>query len=69
MIDAEPLGPPDIERKVGLTGGHIFQGECLPALHVEQPAFVANADGGRLSLRRLHASWRQRHRNQRTKCS
>jgi phytoene dehydrogenase-like protein len=29
-IDAEVLGPPDIERKVGLTGGHIFQGECLP---------------------------------------
>jgi phytoene dehydrogenase-like protein len=27
----EVLGPPDIERKVGLAGGHIFQGECLPA--------------------------------------
>jgi phytoene dehydrogenase-like protein len=26
----EVLGPPDIEREVGLTGGHIFQGECLP---------------------------------------
>jgi phytoene dehydrogenase-like protein len=26
----EAMGPPDIERKVGLTGGHIFQGECLP---------------------------------------
>jgi phytoene dehydrogenase-like protein len=24
------LGPPDIERRVGLSGGHIFQGECLP---------------------------------------
>ena len=24
--------------RVGLTGGHIFQGECLPALHVEQSA-------------------------------
>jgi phytoene dehydrogenase-like protein len=31
IIDMEALGPPDIERKVGLTGGHIFQGECLPA--------------------------------------
>ena len=30
VIDARVLGPPDIERKVGLTGGHIFQGECLP---------------------------------------
>jgi phytoene dehydrogenase-like protein len=24
------LGPPDIEARTGLTGGHIFQGECLP---------------------------------------
>ena len=31
VISAEILGPPDIEQKVGLTGGHIFQGECLPA--------------------------------------
>jgi phytoene dehydrogenase-like protein len=27
----EVLGPPDIERRVGLAGGHIFQGEILPA--------------------------------------
>jgi phytoene dehydrogenase-like protein len=31
VVDAQVLGPPDIERKVGLTGGHIFQGECLPS--------------------------------------
>jgi phytoene dehydrogenase-like protein len=30
VIDAEVLGPPDVEERVGLTGGHIFQGECLP---------------------------------------
>lgn len=30
VLDAQVLGPPDIESKVGLTGGHIFQGECLP---------------------------------------
>ena len=30
VVDAQVLGPPDIEKKVGLTGGHIFQGECLP---------------------------------------
>ena len=24
------LAPPDIERETGLSGGHIFQGECLP---------------------------------------
>jgi phytoene dehydrogenase-like protein len=27
---AEVLGPPDIERRVGLSGGQIFQGEALP---------------------------------------
>jgi phytoene dehydrogenase-like protein len=26
----EVLGPPDIEARVGLTGGHIFQGSVLP---------------------------------------
>jgi phytoene dehydrogenase-like protein len=30
VIDADVLGPPDIEKRVGLHGGHIFQGECLP---------------------------------------
>jgi phytoene dehydrogenase-like protein len=31
VIDVKVLGPPDIEREMGLSGGHIFQGECLPA--------------------------------------
>jgi phytoene dehydrogenase-like protein len=31
VVDVQALGPPDIEEKTGLTGGHIFQGECLPA--------------------------------------
>jgi phytoene dehydrogenase-like protein len=26
----EVLGPPDIEQRVGLSDGHIFQGECTP---------------------------------------
>jgi phytoene dehydrogenase-like protein len=30
IIEEEVLGPPDIEKRVGLSGGHIFQGECLP---------------------------------------
>jgi len=30
IIDLQVLGPPDIEQRVGLTGGHIFQGEILP---------------------------------------
>lgn len=32
----EVMGPPDIEKKVGLSGGHIFQGECLPAYMWDQ---------------------------------
>lgn len=30
VVQMEVNGPPHIEEKVGLTGGHIFQGECLP---------------------------------------
>jgi phytoene dehydrogenase-like protein len=30
IVHREVLGPPDIEDRIGLTGGHIFQGECLP---------------------------------------
>jgi phytoene dehydrogenase-like protein len=30
VLNTQVLGPPDIEREVGLSGGHIFQGECLP---------------------------------------
>lgn len=30
ILGVQVLGPPDIELDVGLTGGHIFQGECLP---------------------------------------
>ena len=25
------MGPPDIEERIGLTGGHIFQGQALPS--------------------------------------
>ena len=27
---ARRSAPPDVEAQIGLTGGHIFQGECLP---------------------------------------
>jgi phytoene dehydrogenase-like protein len=30
VVHREALAPPDVERVIGLTGGHIFQGECLP---------------------------------------
>ncbi len=28
--EMQVLGPPDIEERIGLTGGHIFQGQALP---------------------------------------
>jgi phytoene dehydrogenase-like protein len=31
VIERQVLGPPDVEARVGLTGGHIFQGEILPS--------------------------------------
>ncbi|HKA93664.1 MAG TPA: NAD(P)/FAD-dependent oxidoreductase, partial [Acidimicrobiia bacterium] len=30
VVERDVLGPPDVEARIGLTGGHIFQGECLP---------------------------------------
>src|SRR5215211_1330277 len=30
IIETEVLGPPDVEERIGLTGGNIFQGETLP---------------------------------------
>jgi phytoene dehydrogenase-like protein len=48
VIDVQVLGPPDIEKKVGLTGGHIFQGECLP------PYMWANRLASRTPMRGLY---------------
>jgi phytoene dehydrogenase-like protein len=36
VVDRQVLGPPDVEERMGLTGGHIFQGECLPDQMWEQ---------------------------------
>ncbi|HUV10330.1 MAG TPA: NAD(P)/FAD-dependent oxidoreductase [Acidimicrobiia bacterium] len=30
VVERQVLGPPDVEEQIGLTGGHIFQGEILP---------------------------------------
>jgi phytoene dehydrogenase-like protein len=30
IAEIEVLGPPDVEERIGLTGGNIFQGETLP---------------------------------------
>ena len=53
VIDAQVLGPPDIEKKVGLTGGHIFQGECLPAYMWADRLSARTPMDGRVSVRRL----------------
>jgi phytoene dehydrogenase-like protein len=36
VVDVQAMGPPDIEARTGLSGGHIFQGECLPAFMWEK---------------------------------
>jgi phytoene dehydrogenase-like protein len=30
LVEHEVLGPPDVEARIGLTGGQIFQGDALP---------------------------------------
>jgi phytoene dehydrogenase-like protein len=30
IVEREVLGPRDVEARIGLAGGHIFQGDCLP---------------------------------------
>ena len=30
IVHRDVLAPPDVEARIGLTGGHIFQGDCLP---------------------------------------
>ncbi len=30
VAEVQVLGPPDIEERIGLSGGHIFQGQALP---------------------------------------
>jgi phytoene dehydrogenase-like protein len=30
-LEVQVLGPPDIEERIGLSGGHIFQGQALPS--------------------------------------
>jgi phytoene dehydrogenase-like protein len=30
VLHRQVLGPPDVEARIGLSGGHIFQGEVLP---------------------------------------
>ena len=69
VIDAQVLGPPDIEQKVGLTGGHIFQGECLPQYMWDKRLSARTPMRGDVSVRGMYASWRKRDRDQWAECS
>ena len=46
------LGPPDIEERIGLTGGHIFQGETMPDQMWEHRLTPRTPIAGLLLLRR-----------------
>ena len=61
----EVLGPPDIEERIGLTGGHIFQGECTPDQMWWRRLQPPRPRCRRLPLRRGHPPGRQRDRPQR----
>ena len=50
--EIQVMGPPDIEARIGLTGGHIFQGQALAEPDVGPAARGAHADRRPLSLRR-----------------
>ena len=65
VVEREALAPPDVERKIGLTGGHIFQGECLPEFMWDRRLpYRTGADGVYLCGAGTHPGW-QRDRRQR----
>ena len=68
VLHMEVMGPPDIERRTGLTGGHIFQGECLPEFMWDKRLPAADPDGRGVSLRGGHLSGRECDRHQRPEC-
>ncbi len=61
----EVLGPPDIEKRIGLTGGNIFQGEVTPDQMWENRLAPAHPGARPLLLRRRDPPGRQRDRAQR----
>ena len=65
VVEREALAPPDVEAKIGLTGGHIFQGECLPEHMWDRRLRLPHRRRGRLPVRRGHLPGRQRDRRQR----
>ena len=65
LIDHEVLGPPDIESRIGLTGGNIFQGEVTPDQMWEDRLSAAHPGPRLLPLRRRDPPGRQRDRPER----
>ena len=65
LDECEVLGPPDIESRIGLTGGNIFQGEVTPDQMWEGQAAGADAGPRPLPLRRRDPSGGERDRAQR----
>ena len=51
--------------QIGLTGGHIFQGECLPEHMWDRRLRLPHRCRGRVPVRRRHPPGRQRDRRQR----
>jgi hypothetical protein len=56
----EVLGPPDIEERIGITGGNIFHGEILPHAHSEPLPLRCRHLAGRGRLRRPRPQLRDR---------
>ena len=65
LDEYEVLGPPDIESRIGLTGGNIFQGEVTPGPDVGGQAAAADPGPRPLPLRRRDPSGGERDRPQR----
>ena len=66
IIDLEVLGPPDVERRLGLSGGHIFHGDILPAFMWDRRLAARTPNVRALSVWCGHAPWRQRDRHPRS---
>jgi len=57
LEESEVLGPPDIERRIGLTGGNIFQGEVTPAFAADSKSKLHLRTGRSASSPRWRRRW------------
>ena len=68
IIDVQVLGPPDIEREVGLDRWAYLPGGMSTGEYVGQTVLAPDADAWCFPLRSLHLPRRKRHRHQRAEC-